>query len=81
MMETKAIMQRKSELQQHKSPRVQVAISIHVAVIVMKHFQSMNGDKSTTVFLSVSPKENENGVKPTTVLLNTPQKENDARWE
>ena len=47
----------------------------------MKHVQSMNGDKSATVFLSVSQKENENGDKPATVLLNTPQEENDAIWE
>ena len=80
-METKAIMQRKSEQQQQKIPRDQLAISIHIAVSVMKHFQAMNGGKSTTVFLSVSQKENENGDKPTTVLLNTPQEENDARWE
>ena len=79
-MVTKAIMQRKGEQQQQQSPRDQLAISIQFAVIVMRHFPSIKGDKSTIVFSSVSQKENENGDKPTIVLLNTPQPENDARW-
>ena len=80
-METKAILQRKGEQQQQQSPRYQLASSIQFAVIVMRHFQSMKGDKSTIVVSSVSQKEIENGDKPTIVLLNTPQLENDARWE